>query len=152
MELFVVLARKIWLRRNSVIYGETFLHLTRLVQEAQTSLEEFQRVNNKAQCAAANNSDPAGVLWNPPPHSMIKMNWDAGLNLKEGRVGLGLIARDSNGTVLATRSLSLAIQTESTTAKALATVYAITFCKELGFDNIIYESDSMQVIKTIVSE
>jgi ribonuclease HI len=72
------------------------------------------------------------VKWQPPPSNMIKMN------AKEGHVGLGLIARDSYGKFLATLSMSLAVQTESTSAEALATVNAITFCKELGFDNIVF--------------
>ncbi|XP_059431615.1 uncharacterized protein LOC132165136 [Corylus avellana] len=46
------------------------------------------------------------VVWRPPPHNMIKLNWEARLNLKEGRVGLGLIGRDSIGTFLAARNFA----------------------------------------------
>lgn len=74
---------------------------------------------------------------------MIKMNWNAGLNSKEGRVGLWIIARDSYSKFLAARSLSLAIHIEATSAEALAAVYAIIFCKELCFDIIIFGGDSM---------
>jgi hypothetical protein len=49
VELFAVTARRIWLRRNSTIHGEKFIHPSQLLREAQTSLEEFRRVNYNAQ-------------------------------------------------------------------------------------------------------
>jgi ribonuclease HI len=79
------------------------------------------------------------------------MNWDAGVNVKERRVELGLIAKDSQGKFMAARSVIHEIQADLTTAEALATVNTIMFCKELGFDNIIFESDTMQVIKAIAT-
>jgi hypothetical protein len=42
VELFAVTARRIWLRRNSVIHGEQFSHPTRLLDDAQTSLMIFK--------------------------------------------------------------------------------------------------------------
>lgn len=57
----------------------------------------------------------------PPPKNMIKMNWDAGVNVKEGRVGLGLFAKDSQGMFMAARSVTHEIQADLTTAEALAT-------------------------------
>jgi hypothetical protein len=93
-----------------------------------------------------------GVKWNSPPSNVVKLNWDAGLNVKEGRFGLGFIVRDMCGNCLAARSMSLEIQTDTSTAKAFAAVYAIIFCGELGHTNIIFEGDALQVIKAIESE
>jgi hypothetical protein len=41
VELFAVLARRIWFRRNSLIHGEKFAHPTQLVHDAQNALEEY---------------------------------------------------------------------------------------------------------------
>jgi hypothetical protein len=89
LELFAVTARKIWLRRNSVIHGEQFSHPTQLLREAQNSLEEFQRIHSEDRNEMPNTRDLAVMHWKPPPESMIKLNWDAGLSTKEGRVGIG---------------------------------------------------------------
>lgn len=42
----------------------------------------------------------------PLPLGFVKLNWDASLNEKEGRIGLGLIARDCCGDVLGARCIS----------------------------------------------
>jgi ribonuclease HI len=92
------------------------------------------------------------VKWKSPPSNVVKLNWDAGLNVKEGRIGLGFIGRDTCGNCLVARSMSLEIQINAPTAEALATIYAINFCRELGHTNIIFEGDALQVIKAIESE
>jgi hypothetical protein len=38
---------------------------------------------------------------------IIKINWNAGLDKSNGRVGLGMIAGDYKGFVLAARSITL---------------------------------------------
>jgi hypothetical protein len=48
IKLFVVLARRIWLRRNSVIHGECFTHPSQFLRDAQNSLEDFRFANRKA--------------------------------------------------------------------------------------------------------
>ena len=126
------------MQRNSVIHGENFAHPAQLLCDAQNFLEEFQRVNSKAQHEEPNIKDVMHMHWKPPPRNMIKLNWDARMNTKEGRVGLGLIARDSQGNCLAAWSMSLEIQTEATVAEAMAVANAVIFYKELGYTNIIF--------------
>jgi hypothetical protein len=152
LEFFAVTARKIWLRRNSVIHGECFSHPTQLLREAQNSLEEFQRIQSGSRDGLQTLRDNVEVKWEPPPENVLKLNWDAGINKSERRVGIGLIVRDSTGFCLAARSLSLNIHIEAATAEALAAVHAILFCKELGYSNILFEGDALQVIKAIGEE
>ena len=83
---------------------------------------------------------------------MIKLNYDARLNTREGRVGMGFIARDSQGNCLATRSMSLETKTDASEAEVLAAANSVIFCKELGYTNIIFEGDAMQIIKAIEVE
>jgi hypothetical protein len=47
VELFAVVARKIWLRRNGIVHGESFTHPTQLLKEAETALAEYQRCSPK---------------------------------------------------------------------------------------------------------
>jgi hypothetical protein len=45
MEVFSVIARCIWLRRNTVVHEESFIHPDQLVREASKSLEDFWEAN-----------------------------------------------------------------------------------------------------------
>ena len=83
---------------------------------------------------------------------MVKLNWDAGLNAKDGRVGLGLIARDSQGNCLAARCVSLEIKIDAAGVEAMTAANAVIFYKEMGYNNVIFEGDAMQVIKAIKVE
>jgi ribonuclease HI len=83
---------------------------------------------------------------------MVKLNWDVGLNAKDGHVGLGLIARDSQGNCFAAQCMSLEIKIDVAEAEAMAVANAVIFCKEMGYNNVIFEGDAMQVIKAIEVE
>jgi hypothetical protein len=109
----------------------------RLLGDAQTSLNDFQRLQNSGSIGEKMERVNDVVKWRSPPSNMVKLNWDAGLNVKEGRVGLRFVIRDTFGNCLATRSMSLEIQTDAPTAEALAAIHALIFCKELGHTNII---------------
>jgi hypothetical protein len=50
---------------------------------------------------------------------IIKINWNAGLDKSNGRVGLGMIAGDYKGFVLAARSITLQHVMEPIASKAM---------------------------------
>lgn len=106
LEIFVVTTRRIWLRTNAVVHGELFSHPNQLLREAMGALEEYQWVTHEAKREDMKGSDSNVVKWQPPPEHNIKLNWDAAVNVKEVRIGLDLIARDSRGTCLAARSIT----------------------------------------------
>jgi ribonuclease HI len=89
--------------------------------------------------------------WQPPPNNKIKINWDAALNAKERRIGLGIIARDSRGNFLAARSKTLEYSADPSTAKALAALHAVLFSKERGYGNVIFEGDALQIVNAITA-
>jgi ribonuclease HI len=123
-----------------------------LLDDAQTYLNDFQRLQNSGSTGEKSERVNDVVKWRSPPSNMVKLNWDAGLNAKEGRVGLGFVIRDTLGNCLAARSMSLEIQTDAPTAEAFAAIHALIFCKELGHTNIIFEGDALNVIKAIEAE
>jgi hypothetical protein len=70
------------------------------------------------------------VVWQPPPANSVKINWDAVVDHKRGRIGLGCVVRDSGGSFLARRSSTKMISTDSTTAEALAAIQVVLLGKE----------------------
>jgi ribonuclease HI len=147
IELGVVLTRKIWLRRNSVVYGGFFTHLVQLFKEAKVSVEEFHRFNDKENRGIVLQENLSLPIWKPPPSGFLKANWDAAVKAQEGQVGVGIIVRDCEGCVLAARSTTFFLTIDPTIAEAWAALQAILFCKELGFFDICFEGDSLQVVK-----
>jgi hypothetical protein len=43
IELFAILARGLWLRRNDYVHGGTFTHPNQVVRDAKVALEEFHQ-------------------------------------------------------------------------------------------------------------
>jgi hypothetical protein len=100
VELLVVIARCIWLRRNAFTFKGVFRHPAKVFKGAVTALEEFKKINRLELTAMDSNNLPPMARqqkWQPPPSGLIKINWDVAINVKEGCIGLGVIARDCRG-------------------------------------------------------
>jgi ribonuclease HI len=147
IELGAVLTRKIWLLRNSIVYGGIFPHPAQLFKEAKVSVEEFHRFNDKEHGGIVLQENLLIPIWKPPPSGILKANWDAAVKAQEGQVGLGIIVRDCEGFVLVARSTTFFLAIDPTMAEAWAALQAVLFCKELGFFYICFEGDSLQVVK-----
>ena len=80
---------------------------------------------------------------------MVKINFDGTLFSKEKKFGIGMVAKDDNGSVLAscTKCLSQAysaIEIESMTATT-----ALSFAHYIGIMQTILEGDSLAMIKVL---
>jgi ribonuclease HI len=91
------------------------------------------------------------IKWQPRSKGLIKVNWDASINKNKGWIGLGMIARNSNGACLGARSVTKHLITDSAIAVALAALSAMYFCTEVGFFDVILEGDAKQVLQAINS-
>jgi len=147
IELGAVLTRKIWLWRNSIVYGGFFAHPVQLFKEAKVSVEEFHRFNDKENGGIVLQENLSLPILKPPPSGILKANWDVAVKAQEGQVGVGIIVRDYEGYVLAARSTTFFLTIDPTMAEAWAALQAVLSCKELGFFYICFEGDSLQVVK-----
>jgi hypothetical protein len=111
LKLMATIARRIWLRRNAWLFERRFDHPNTVYNEASRSLLDFKRCNIKEQ----ESSLPEGreearsrqqTCWIPPLDGVIKVNWDAALNVAKGWIFLGIIACDSKGLCMGARSIT----------------------------------------------
>jgi ribonuclease HI len=147
-------ARCIWLRRNFLIFNDIFTHPNVVFAEAEKSLTEIKKCQIKESRVMLGEvfvPCNTNVKWQPPPHGLIKVNWDASINKNKGWMGLGLIARDSNGACLGAKSETKELVADSATTEAMAALSAMYFCMEVGFFEVITEGDAIQVLKAINS-
>ncbi|XP_062166888.1 uncharacterized protein LOC133873172 [Alnus glutinosa] len=90
-------------------------------------------------------------VWVAPPPNFIKINWDAVVNSSRGCVGFGLVTRNYNGVFFAAKCIVQSQKIEAKSAEALAAFWAVRFCLEMEFREVIFEGDAAQVIDDICS-
>ncbi|XP_059428671.1 uncharacterized protein LOC132162451 [Corylus avellana] len=149
LELFAVVAKRVWMRRNNVVHGGDFEDPTQVFSIAAAGLEHFQRIN--AQPLGINREiQPIQTTnWQPPPVDMVKVNWDAAIAQRNSCVGIGIIARDATGQFLAACGIKTKIIEDPTVAEAYAALHAVLFAKKMGFENVMFEGDALAVVKAI---
>jgi ribonuclease HI len=80
---------------------------------------------------------------------MVKANWDASVDLTLQRMGVGLIVRDGEGSVLAAMCTSVDFIIDPTVAEAMALWKAVSCCLDLGFSRIHLEGDALEVVQAL---
>jgi hypothetical protein len=132
LALWVVMARRIWFRRNSVVHNGSFTHPNMVYREALLAHEEFKLCNlpEKQVALQAREIDKGGqILWKPHPTGVIKVNWDAAINKKKGCIGIDIIAHDCYSFFLGARSFSQSLVVDPKGVKAIAALNALIFSK-----------------------
>ena len=79
----------------------------------------------------------------------MMINFDGTVNVNEVVRGIGIVARDRNGMVVGTLQSCVKDIIDPASIESLAAVKALTFAKDMGFRQIILESDALAVINKI---
>jgi ribonuclease HI len=118
-------------------------------------LEEYQRCNKNENILSYGDLMPhlhrPRTGWCPPLSGLIKINWDASINITKECIGIDVVARNSIGNVLGAKSLTEKVVAIPKLAEAMAAYKAVVFCKEVGFYEIILEGDAKQVVDDVNS-
>ncbi|KAF5470790.1 hypothetical protein F2P56_011279 [Juglans regia] len=135
----------LWSRRNNTYHGKEFQHPTALHQQAKTDLAVYQEAITEDRAVKFNAR--AGVpKWKKPEVGSLKVNWDAAVNLEEGRIGIGVLIRDHDGLVMGSLRASRNLKGTPFFAEAYDLLLAAVFCKEIGLTHVCLEGDSKQVV------
>ena len=73
------------------------------------------------------------IRWKAPSQDFFKTNWDIALDIKQRRMGIGVITRDSMGFVVAAMSKSVNTIQDPTTVEAMGALYAVEFARKLAY-------------------
>ena len=74
VDLFAVIARKIWMRRNQVVHGGPFSHPNQVLKEAESVLEEYRLSHVTSNMPQPSSSSMLVEKWMPPPRNFVKIN------------------------------------------------------------------------------
>ena len=88
----------------------------------------------------------SGDIWQPPPQSECKLNFDVAVFSGLDRSGYGVIIRNDNGEVMAAMTASGPKVSTSDEAELLACRRAIEFAVDARFTRLTIEGDNSNVI------
>lgn len=126
-------------RPNSVMVASGY---TRLVEEyCEYSKKVLKPVGNATATGSAS-------AWVRPPVRVVKINTDAHVP-QGGKVGLGVVIRDENGTLLACGVRKIEA-TSPDIAESLAVRYGMQLGRRLGYTKIWVESDAANVVQAVL--
>jgi ribonuclease HI len=148
--LFIKIARRTWLRRNGFVHEGTFIHPNILVKQAQQEVELLKSLRDEDKKHRSDSpGNPLRSAWQAPPQGWYKANWDASVDRKKGRVGLGVIIRDHNGAMWVARSQTRHGFLDPTAAEAWAALLAVQISRDLGICQIQLEGDAKNVVAAV---
>ncbi|XP_019199513.1 PREDICTED: uncharacterized protein LOC109193110 [Ipomoea nil] len=87
--------------------------------------------------------------WVPPPENKLKCNVDAALFVDGA--GFAAVIRDHNGSFVAAKKGRLGSERDPYVAEALAVSATLTWLKEQNFNNILLESDCLNLCNAFIS-
>ncbi|KAF5477474.1 hypothetical protein F2P56_004111 [Juglans regia] len=143
---------EIWLRRNIWVFYDLFDSPSKLWQKAKLELEAFQQaqIQDKAACVDQNVSRRL-AQWSRLEGDCVKANWDAAFISNGGKMGGGCVFRNSSGELLAAVGWPRSFIGSPLQAEAVALERTIELCVELGFQQVVFEGDSLNLVQDILS-
>lgn len=102
-----------------------------------------------AACASLPKSKPStrsGVTWQLPTGTIIKLNFDVSVHNDPPFMGIGVVARDRHGKVLAWRRRKISYIQVPEIGEALAVRQAVLLARDLQLSDICIEGDCLSII------
>jgi hypothetical protein len=135
----------LWMRMNNFVFRGELSSPFQVVSQARQAVEEFQY---STECTAGQLREPSryATIREKPQHGYTKINWDAACNQSLKRLGIGIVARDKFGMVVATVAKVFPCIGDSLTAEAMGVWHAVQLGREVGSSHVILEGDSLVVV------
>ncbi|KAF8408042.1 hypothetical protein HHK36_007182 [Tetracentron sinense] len=148
LSAFFMIAWSIWKHRNEYIFSGVKMTPFNCVQRANKLLADFHNANDRA----APESISAARSWLAPPGDLFKVNIDGALHLEDRSAGVGVVVRDHNGDLIAAMSKRISNTQSAAVIEAIAAREGLKFALELGIQEVILESDSVNTIRALTSQ
>ncbi|XP_030964771.1 uncharacterized protein LOC115986049 [Quercus lobata] len=127
---FIELRAKEILLINEKRYGGKNLAAAAIYRTTMTMLQEYYLAQENV--SQTRDVSPCQNKWTPPPHGWYKVNTDGAMFSKQKWAGIGVIARDEQGRVVAAMSKRLQVPLGALEVEAKALEVAAGFEKDIG--------------------
>ncbi|XP_042976027.1 uncharacterized protein LOC122307281 [Carya illinoinensis] len=150
LELMAVLFRKVWMRRNAFIFEKKTLCPKMVMRTATDSLLEFKKAQSFQNSHKQEQSEARELsTWKKPVYGRVKVNWDASLDTKGRRMGVGIIIRDNEGEGMVAVCDQIRNVENPVVAECYALRLAVELCSELYIHDATFEGDAKNVIMAV---
>ncbi|XP_015943920.1 uncharacterized protein LOC107469042 [Arachis duranensis] len=140
----------LWVARNEVLHEEVDRSPMEVADRAMKNFKEYQKALTVIEDVI--HPPPLGSqsveFWRRPPTHKLKINVDASC-IDEETVGIGAVARDSEGTILMSGMWKVNLSIKSHEAEALACLMGLERARKCCFFDIIVKSDNIEVIQSL---
>ena len=150
MQLFVTIARLLWLRKNAFVFEGRLSAPVEVIRLAKDHIATFENINvarGKRQLVREPISN-----WQKPLVGFHKLNWNASLDGEHKLMGIGIVVRDHEGSVLAAMCSTKDYITDPGNAKALAAWHVVELSMRLGLVRVMLEGNALRVINVFNQE
>ena len=112
---------------------------------------EYQLAQDAGIVEEGNSAGKVGATrgWEKPQDNWIKINTDAALNMKRGKAGWGIVARDRHGRVIRSWACPATNCAEAQVEEALAIREAMVVAKRKGWRMVEFEANCKMVVDKI---
>nr|XP_023874806.1 uncharacterized protein LOC111987333 [Quercus suber] len=141
IELTVTTAWCIWFGRNKAQLGAAHQSPHDILVQTRAILGEYQL----AHLRPTKFKEATDNCWIPPAFPWYNINMDAAVFPQLGMIGVGVIIRDHEGSVVATMSKHILLLLGPLEAEAKAMDEATLFARDVGVGDVIFELDSSTI-------
>jgi hypothetical protein len=142
---FTIIIWHIWENRNATRNGENIIHPHRIAEKSKAYIQMLL-LHNAPNVSNRCESNAFIQKWVPPPEDWVKANVDAAIFAHSGKMGVGCVIRDHNGTFLAATSQVIDRVSEPELAEALAVRCTLKFIFEQNWKKVIIASDCLNLV------
>ncbi|GMN62162.1 hypothetical protein TIFTF001_031248 [Ficus carica] len=96
-----------------------------------------------------NRAKPYTVKWCPPTQGYVKINVDAAVNNDMEFIGIGVVARHEDGTVLATAARQMFGRCSPHLGECMAVREGVWLAQSIGFSKWMVETDALKMFRAV---
>ena len=146
-ELLAFTTWAVWTRQNQLRFNEASCPLNQIMSLSKDRKAKFQCIHPVTMTPLHRNH----TRWKPPEQEVYKMNYDEAVFSQQGKAGLGVIIRNSEGAIMALMTQQIPLPTTVAQVKALAVRRAAIFALEIGITKAILEGDLETIVKELMA-
>ncbi|GKU88725.1 hypothetical protein SLEP1_g2954 [Rubroshorea leprosula] len=149
LELLCILSWRIWSSRNEAHWNGRRAHPQQIIEGGVNYLMNYQRAQQSMGRGSGVVQVHGETKWKPPDEQTIKINVDGAVAEQRKVFGMGAVARDHCGEVLATMACQGRDVAAAEIVEACSIRRALQWAQELNLGRIIIETDCASIVTAL---
>ncbi|KAK8985052.1 hypothetical protein V6N11_082669 [Hibiscus sabdariffa] len=135
----------VWYSRNKLVHEG----ISPSVSQSLSFIKAFIRESGSPNPLTNIGAGACRSRWSAPELNVVKCNFDSAFDVQHNESTSGIICRNSDGLIMASGTVPHWYVVDAFMAEAFACLQAVIFANELGFRRVVFEWDSLTVIRRV---